>query len=61
VARVLVGGDLGLDVVAQFLWGDGGAGFEGDGGADLLAEGGVGQADDGGLGDGGVLVEHLLE
>src|ERR1700744_6545111 len=45
VARVLVGRDLALDVVPQFLRGDGRPGLEGHRGGDLLAEGGVRQAD----------------
>src|ERR1700677_5382595 len=61
VARVLVGRDLALDVIAEFLGGDDGTGLERHRGGDLLAQGRVRQPDDGGLGDRRVLVEDLLD
>src|SRR5262249_43809625 len=61
VARILVGRDLALDVVPQFLGTDDSVWFEDYRGTDLLAQGRVRQADHGGLRDRGMLVEHFLD
>src|SRR5213080_3411170 len=61
LARVLVAGDLLLDVRAQLVLGDVLAVLERDRGADLLAELVVRDADHRRLGHRGMLVEDLLD
>src|SRR4029453_15910993 len=61
LARVLVGGDVLLDVRLQLRGRDRRSVLERHGGADLLAELGMGDPDDRALAHRRVLVEHLLE
>ena len=61
LARVLVGGDLVLDELAQLFGARLGAVLERDRGADLLAVLVVGHAEHRGLAHGRVLVEDLLD
>src|SRR4029453_19506988 len=60
-SRVLVGGDLALDVLPDLLGGGFGALVESDPGAHLLSKLRVGYADHGSLVNRRVLVDHLLD
>src|SRR3954447_18160397 len=61
LARVLVAGDLLLDVLAQLVLGDVLTILQRDRGADLFPQLGVRHAEHGGLGHRGMLVEDLLD